>query len=239
MALRYPDEWADYTNQLVSHVKFKYDHHGIRMEYLEHMEDMYEFYVGRGMSADQAKSAVLADMGDPDELGCVLNEIHNPLLGWLWYISRWLVVLLMAVLLCTCGYKFYDGLFGNIEWLRTSGDLLYTVELNEKEVQDYRMLHFTKLEVYESGEAVLYYTDYVGMLHPFEAWPVKWEHAEITDEYGEVDDSMTYGDRRRGWIRKNAVKFGSVRTDSTALTIDYNWNQCQFTLETPLPGEKQ
>lgn len=237
MESRFP-EWNEYTNQLISHVKFGYDHREIREEYLEHMEDMYEFYLGCGMPADQAKSAVLADMGDPDELGHVLNEIHNPLLGWVWRLSRWLVVLLMAVLICTCGYKFYDGLFGNIGWLRTSGDLLYTVELHEKEVLDYRMLHFTKLEVYESGEAVLYYTDYVGMLHPFEAWPVKWEHTEICDGYGKVDDSMTYGDSRRGWIRKNAVKFGSVRTDSTALSIDYNWNQCQFTLEILLPEEK-
>ncbi len=238
MGLHFPEEWTDYTNQLVSHVKFKYDHREIRMEYLEHMEDMYEFYVGRGMSADQAKSAVLEDMGDADELGRVLNQIHNPVLGWIWRLSRWLVVLLVTVLICTCGYQFYDGLFSNMGWLRTSGNPVYTVDLNEKEVLDYRMLHFTKLEVYESGEAVLYYTDYVGLLHPFEAWPMKWDYAEITDGYGKVDDSMKYGDSRRGWIRKNAVKFGSVRTDSDMITIDYDWNRCQFTLEIPLSEEK-
>ena len=92
MALRF-HEWIEYTKRMNSHVKFKFDHEAIRDEYLEHMEDMYEFYVGRGMDPDLAKSTVLEDMGDPDELGRVLNQIHNPVLGWIWRLSRWLMLM--------------------------------------------------------------------------------------------------------------------------------------------------
>ena len=98
MALRF-HEWIEYTNRMNSHVKFKFDHEAIRDEYLEHMEDMYEFYVGRGMDPDLAKSAVLEDMGDPDELGRVLNQIHNPVLGWIWRLSRWLIAFMVLLVI--------------------------------------------------------------------------------------------------------------------------------------------
>ena len=152
MALRF-HEWIEYTKQMNSHVKFKFDHEAIRDEYLEHMEDMYEFYVGRGMDPDLAKSAVLEDMGDPDELGRVLNQIHNPVLGWIWRLSRWLVVLLIGVLICTHGLDTYNGLFLNKTWSRQKADLAYTVDVDEKRVLDYRTVYFDRLEVYEDGMA--------------------------------------------------------------------------------------
>ena len=237
MALRY-NVWIEYTNEINRHVKFKHDHEEIRDEYLDHMEDMYEFYVGSGMDADTAKYQVLADMGDPEDLGRVLNEIHNPLLGWAWRLSRWLVVVLVILSICTCGFKFYDGMFGGKGWIRTGGNLLYTVNLNEIEVLDYRILHFTKLEMYESGTAILYYIDYVGLLHPFEAADIPWKYSEITDGDGEVSGHLVYGGSTRGWIRKSAVEFGHVRTDSDMITIEFSWNQCYFTLEIPLPAGK-
>ena len=233
MESRFP-EWIDYTKKILRHVRFKFDHEAIRDEYLEHMDDMYEFYLGRGMSADQAKSAVLDDMGDADELGCILNQIHNPVLGWIWRLSRWITAVLVAVFIYTCGNHVWDGIFNGMEWLRTHGDLLYTVELDEKEVLDYRTLHFTKLEVYEYGTAVLYYTDFIRLADPFEAGLIYWNHAEINDKHGPIDESMKHGNSQWGWIRKFAVEFGNVMNDSEYIFIDYDWNQCQFTLEIPL-----
>lgn len=236
MESRYP-EWNEYTNRLISHVKFKFDHPEICREYLEHMEDMYEFYVGRGMDPDLAKSAVLEDMGDPDELGRVLNQIHNPVLGWIWRLSRWLVVLLAVVLIYVHGWNTYDGLHLNKTWSRQTAGLAYTVDVDEKRVLDYRTVYFDRLEVYEDGTALLHYTEWIRLVNPMEAGHLHWYEAAFTGETGIDYNDVQFSTGRRGWIRRHVLEFKVTGDIGTVLKIDYDWNQCQFILEIPLPAE--
>ena len=53
--------------------------------------------MAKGMSGLEASEAVAAVMGDPVEVGKAMNRIHNPILGWIWQISRILVLVVVVV----------------------------------------------------------------------------------------------------------------------------------------------
>ena len=82
------ESWESYINAMLSQVKFRFDHKDIRAEYEEHMEDKLEFLMDCGMDEERAAREVLTEMGEPKSLVKALNEIHNPLLGWIWWVRR-------------------------------------------------------------------------------------------------------------------------------------------------------
>ena len=47
-------EWDNYLDSMLKHVKFTPDRKKIRLEFGEHMEDMFDDYVSFGMPEDEA-----------------------------------------------------------------------------------------------------------------------------------------------------------------------------------------
>ena len=89
--------WESYIQEVLSFVRFKYDHKSIRMELQEHMEDLYEELKEDGMDEPLAKLMTVEYMGDASEIGQELNKEHHVLLGILWYIARLLVPVTVLV----------------------------------------------------------------------------------------------------------------------------------------------
>ena len=46
-------------------------------------------------------------MGDPEAIGKALDQVHKPWLGWLWKVSRWLLIVLAVTVVFTAW--FLDG----------------------------------------------------------------------------------------------------------------------------------
>lgn len=88
--------WCD---RVCAHVRFRPDHKAIRKELRAHMEDVRWDLVDAGLKSTDAEERMLERMGDPDEVGRLLDRVHSPLLGWLWQISRVLVILCLGVTL--------------------------------------------------------------------------------------------------------------------------------------------
>lgn len=253
MALRYHEwddfpwtqkmlEWEDFEEkdqwlaQMLQHVKFKYDHLEIRREYMEHMEDMYEFYVSRGMSADQAKSAVLADMGDPEDLGRVLNEIHHPLLGWVWRISKWAAVFLAVVSvlhLLLLGIHFMD-LFKGWDQLRfPEAVIVYQTDIDERVSVDNVTLRFVSLEEYEDGTIRIYFTERFHLLDRALQKDFGMGAGMITDENGTPDLYHTH--HHAGWFYKLcSITVHEFPEDAEKLILNYDRKGREFRLEIPL-----
>lgn len=82
-----------WCERVCEQVRFRPDHRGIKRELEAHMEDCCELLMASGMEAEAAEAAMLERMGDPAEVGKALDRVHKPLLGWLWKVSRWLVIL--------------------------------------------------------------------------------------------------------------------------------------------------
>lgn len=84
--------WLDET---VEQIKFKPDRNKVRDELLAHIEDRCEVMQANGYSEEEAEIRAVAAMGDPEEVGKQLNAVHKPWLGWLWMVSRVLVILVL------------------------------------------------------------------------------------------------------------------------------------------------
>ncbi|MBP3306795.1 MAG: hypothetical protein J6L66_04160 [Anaerotignum sp.] len=93
--------WENYIQEVLSFVRFKYDHKSIRMELQEHMEDLYEELMEDGMDEEAARYMTIAYMGDASEIGQELNKEHHVLLGILWYFARLLVPVTVLVMHCS------------------------------------------------------------------------------------------------------------------------------------------
>ena len=89
-------KWETYLDEVLSFVKFKYDHKDIRRELAEHMSDLKEDLMADGMDEEAAEYMTIAHMGDAAEIGQELNKEHHALLGWVWRISRILVACLIG-----------------------------------------------------------------------------------------------------------------------------------------------
>lgn len=110
-----------FLKSVLDQVVFVFDHKAIRQELLEHMEDLEEHFEQQDLDKDQADEKILFEMGDPEEIGQALNQVHNPWLGWLWVVSNIILVLLIGTLLAEATNR-------QLEAMR------YTREINNPEV---------------------------------------------------------------------------------------------------------
>ena len=150
------ESWDNYIDAMLSQVKFRFDHKDIRLEYEEHMEDKLEFIMDCGMDEERAVREVLAEMGEPESLGKALNEIHNPLLGWIWWVSR-IAVRALMILIIFCAIIMGFGVISAISyWLPsdTHGELLHVHEINQKYVINNIDVIIDKAEFYEDGTMI-------------------------------------------------------------------------------------
>lgn len=74
-----------FCGKVCSCVQFSPDHAAISAELTGHMEEHRDALLeaNPGMTLWDAESEAVRGMGDPEELGRWLNQIHNPCLGWI------------------------------------------------------------------------------------------------------------------------------------------------------------
>lgn len=85
----------------LAQMRFPPDRKLVRQELWDHMLDRREDFLARGMTMEEAEIEAARVMGDPVETGRLLNRIHRPWLGWLWQISRGILiaVVILSVIL--------------------------------------------------------------------------------------------------------------------------------------------
>lgn len=85
--------WRGWCREVLQQVRFWPDHQAIQRELVAHMEDGKADLLRLGYGQELAEERVLRGMGDSVEIGRALDRAHQPWLGWLWQVSRWLAVL--------------------------------------------------------------------------------------------------------------------------------------------------
>ena len=81
----------------VRHVRFPPDRKRVRRELYEHMLSRNLELLARGCSEEEADRQVCAAMGDPDEVGRALAEVHKPFWGYFLRAARILTALVLVL----------------------------------------------------------------------------------------------------------------------------------------------
>ena len=87
-----------WVNAVCEQVRFRPDHRSIEFELRDHYEEHVRDLLRLGRPRELAEERALEAMGNAQEVGRALDRVHKPWLGWLWEVSR-LLVLLLALLL--------------------------------------------------------------------------------------------------------------------------------------------
>lgn len=69
-------------------IRFVFDRDKIENELKQHLADSIEDLIEEGFSWEDAEHIAVEQMGNPKEVGQLLNKEHNPILGYLWTISK-------------------------------------------------------------------------------------------------------------------------------------------------------
>lgn len=71
-----------YMDLVCSQIKFKEIHKNIREELVDHLSNLVEENMEKGLSLEEAINMGIKQMGDPYVLGQDLNKIHKPKPEW-------------------------------------------------------------------------------------------------------------------------------------------------------------
>lgn len=105
------NRYHTFLDKLMKEIKYPFVRRKIRNEYTAHLDDSYEAFLAQGMNPKTAESYAMAAMGNPQEIGQMLNNVHHPIFSWLYLASKLsLIVTVMSFLL----------LFGPSLWQRIS-----------------------------------------------------------------------------------------------------------------------
>jgi len=152
-------KWETYLDEVLSFVKFKYDHKNIRRELAEHMADLKEDLMEEGMDEEAAEYMTIAHMGDAAEIGQELDKEHHAMLGWVWRISRILVACLIGANIMPM-FSLVTGLMSNVSEgyaPHSEAPMVWQMEL-DKEYQLYDdTLILKDVHYYEDGTLEVFY----------------------------------------------------------------------------------
>ncbi|MBQ8803945.1 MAG: hypothetical protein IJZ53_09940 [Tyzzerella sp.] len=85
----------EYLRIVRKQIHFIFDRDSIESELNQHLQDSVADLMEDGLSEEEAELQAVAQMGNPVEVGKLLNQEHHPLLGYLWIAS--MVILLLLV----------------------------------------------------------------------------------------------------------------------------------------------
>ena len=90
-----------------SKIHFPPDRKAVQQELTGHIEDLQEHYTTIGLDAEAAEAAALQAMGDPEAIAADLGQIHRPWRGYLWWMSKGLIILAIAAWLVVSALQIY------------------------------------------------------------------------------------------------------------------------------------
>ena len=93
----------------VKYVKFPPDRRRVQEELYEHMISRNLDFLARGASEEEADRLVCEAMGDPEEVGKALAEVHKPFWGYFLRVLR----IVMALVLLLCAFQMFRYHGGN------------------------------------------------------------------------------------------------------------------------------
>ena len=195
------NEFDDYIKNVLNQIVFVFEHKNIKRELMSHLADLKDEYAEQGLESSELTRRVIEDMGDPVVIGKELNQIHHPIIGWLWWISRLFVVVTLVYSIFFVGSKFMthqlskrfvsdqdfdinqfmSGLGDSEGIAQFNQDLALTIKLNDGELLIDRLIQT------QDGTIILLYQE----IHAFDLFHLN-ERIFDLHQYGQlhIDDEV-------------------------------------------------
>lgn len=222
----------EFLEETLSYVKFVLDRYEIRLELRDHMMDKFDYYMESGSDVEEAEKLTIKDMGDPKEIGVELNKQHNPIIGWIWRLSRIAVILFVVINIFTVGGIGLISIFSTSEVNRIAKeDIVYRIDLDEKVQIDNRVIKITNLIYEKNGDMNIFYKDYEkGFLG--QGWSLGYL-GTIKDDLGNEYKGYS-GSSSNGIVSKARRTIREFSKDANTLIIDYDFYNRKYKIEIPL-----
>lgn len=220
-----------FLEEVISQVKFKHDRYEIKKELEVHILDKTEYYIEQGYLKDKAEELSINDMGDAKEIGRELNKQHNPLIGWIWYMSNILLVITIVISSLLVGINFITLFSRNLINDFPKSEIVYKIDVDKKVKIDDRVIHFTNVIYDKNGDISIFYKDYNTKLL-VTGWSLG-TIGEISDNLGNVYFAGG-GQSTGGIITKSQHIVKDFSKDADTLIINYDLYNRKFKVEIPL-----
>ncbi len=226
------DKIEEFLDETLSYVKFVLDRYEIKLELKDHMMDKLDYYIESGHDGDEAERLTIKDMGDPKEIGVELNKQHNPIIGWIWRISRVAVILFIIINIFTVGSLGLISIFSTSEVSRIpKEDILYRINLDEKVQIDNRIIKITNIIYEKNGDMNIFYKDYEKSILGG-GWSLGYL-GTIKDDLGNEYRGYS-GSSSGGIVTKSRKTIKDFSKDANTLIIDYDLYNRKYRIEIPL-----
>ncbi|WP_130862929.1 permease prefix domain 1-containing protein [Bacilliculturomica massiliensis] len=234
-----------FLSQVLSCVRFRYDHAVIRQELLDHIEDRKDNYMEEGVKDGEAEILAVSCMGDARELGEALNREHSPLLGWIWRISGWAasicVFLAVVLTILPLGHMMLSPFINSADNIPRD-QIVYSQKMEERVQIDDRVIILRKVVFTQTdrnadtGTLHILWDNYEKRLH-FSGWGFTLSDCRFTDQSGR-EYLFSGGYSSAGPLSRCSTELDGFPKGAETLYIDYDRYHRQFHIEIPLlpPG---
>lgn len=142
------DPKEKYIQKVIHEIHFSYDHKTIKKELMNHINDLETGLTDGLLTDDQVKN----EMGDPVELGKALNQIHKPILGYLWLISKYSVLIVFIYFLGNLYQTHQNARLYTQEYSDAELDLSYLFDHYGEAYTAGDLIDFDIHEIYQLGQ---------------------------------------------------------------------------------------
>lgn len=225
----------EFLKAVLSYVKYPFSRNDIRFELKEHILDKIDYYKGQDYDEKTAEELAIKDMGDPKEVGILLNNQHNPIIGWLISITSVFMVILIVLSIISTTWVLLISTFGVLTpspiGQIPKEDIVYRMDINEKVQIDDRVIKFTNIVYDKKGILHVITKDYDKKI-----WRMGWGFGSlgiIKDDKGNEYNSSS-GFRSNGTISRSRRGIKDFPNDAKTLIIEYDNYNRYYRVEIPL-----
>ncbi len=173
-------------------------------------------------------------MGDPKEVGTLLNKQHNPFWGgWILRISNGIIIFFIVIDIFFVGGLVLHSIFsGNMVKDIPKEDIVYRIDIKEKVKIDDRVIRFTNVVYDKSGNMNIFY-EYYDLRSLGSGWSLGYI-GDIMDNLGNTylnGSGSSYGG---GIVSRGRITVDDFSKDADTLIINYDRYNRKYRVEVPL-----
>ncbi len=227
-----PNEKEDFLQDVLSFIKFPFDRQAIRNELEGHIDDQAYDYIQDGLPPKEAIHKAIIQMGSPSDIGRELNQMHRPLVGWIWKLSDMLVKTLSVIVLLAIIMQILLSINLNSPSSFINQDqIVYHLKPNESRQIDDEIIKITDIIYDKKGTLFIFYKTYSDNLF-INLWTTA-TLGDITDELG--NNYFGGGSSSGGFIRHNIVQINGFNKAAKELHIHYDYYHRHYEFYFDLP----